>query len=162
MTIEFWWRQIFEILMIHQPSRESLDVPQKIWARSVQPFWRLLDINKQTNKQTDRQAKFIYRYKSLDSTYIILPSFYHTVILCLSIHYAINRDGRVPFHYVCSLFVNDPFCSCFFNGNKNYLTFSINFILFLIERLFSKFSRSVKSFFYPFPAGGGGVNLTPL
>ena len=109
---------------------------------------------KQTNKQTDNPNLDIYR--SLDSTYIILPSFYHTVILCLSIHYAINRDGRVPFHFVCSLFVNDPFRLCFFNGNKNYLTFSINFILFLIERLFSKFSRSVKSFFYPFPAGGGG------
>ena len=39
----------------------SRDVPQKNWARSVQPFCRLfLD----TNKHTDRQAKFIYRYKS--------------------------------------------------------------------------------------------------
>jgi len=43
--------------MIHKPSLESLDVPQKIWARSVQPFWRLLD----TNKQTDRQTKFIFK-----------------------------------------------------------------------------------------------------
>ena len=57
MTIEFWWRQIFEILIFHKPSLGCLDVPQKIWARSVQPFWRLLD----TNKQTNRQAKFIYR-----------------------------------------------------------------------------------------------------
>jgi len=62
MKIEFWWRQIFEILIFHKPSLWSRDVPQKIWARSVQPFWRLLDTNKQTNKQTDRQAKFIYRY----------------------------------------------------------------------------------------------------
>ena len=44
--------------MIHKPSLGSLDVPQKIWARSVQPFGRLLD----TNGQTDRQAKFIYRF----------------------------------------------------------------------------------------------------
>ena len=50
MTIEFWWRQIFEILIFHKPSLGSLDVPQKIWARSVQPFWRLLDTNKQTDK----------------------------------------------------------------------------------------------------------------
>ena len=57
MTIEFWWRQIFEILMIHEPSLGSLDVPQKNWARSVQPFWRLLDTNKQTNKQTDKLCK---------------------------------------------------------------------------------------------------------
>ena len=56
MTIEFWWRQIFEILMIHKLSLESLDVPQKIWARSVQPFWRLLDTNKQTDRQTDKQT----------------------------------------------------------------------------------------------------------
>ena len=34
---------------------------QKILARSVQLFWRLLDTNKQTDTQTDRQAKFIYR-----------------------------------------------------------------------------------------------------
>ena len=50
MKIEFWWRQIFEILMIHKPSLGSPDVPQKIWARSVQPFWRLLDTNRQTSQ----------------------------------------------------------------------------------------------------------------
>ena len=45
--------------IIYKPSLGSLDVPQKIWARSVQPFWRLLD----TNRQTNRQAKFIYRFR---------------------------------------------------------------------------------------------------
>ena len=45
--------------MIHKPSRESLDVPQKIWARSVQPFRRLLVTNKQTNKQTDKPNLYI-------------------------------------------------------------------------------------------------------
>ena len=59
--IEFWWSQIFENLIIHNSSAGSREIPQKIWARSVQPFWRLLDTNKQTNKQTDRQAKIIYR-----------------------------------------------------------------------------------------------------
>ena len=59
MKIEFWWRQIFEILIIHKPSLGSLDVPQKIWARSVQPFWRLLDTNKQTDKQTDKPNLYI-------------------------------------------------------------------------------------------------------
>ena len=57
MTIEFWWRQIS---IIHKP--RSLDVPQKIWARSVQPFWRLLDTSKQTDTLTERHAKFIYRF----------------------------------------------------------------------------------------------------
>jgi len=37
----------------------SHDVPQKIWARSVQPFWRLLDTNKQTDKQTDKPNLYI-------------------------------------------------------------------------------------------------------
>ena len=36
--------------MIHKPFLESLDVPQKIWAWSVHPFWRLLDTNRQTDK----------------------------------------------------------------------------------------------------------------
>ena len=45
--------------MIHKPSRESLNVPQKIWARSVQPLLRLLDTNKQTNKQTDKPNLYI-------------------------------------------------------------------------------------------------------
>jgi len=37
-------------LIIHKPSLGSREVPHKIWARSVQPFWRLLDTNKQTRK----------------------------------------------------------------------------------------------------------------
>ena len=32
------------------------DVPQKIWARSVQPFWRLLNTNKHHNKQKNKQT----------------------------------------------------------------------------------------------------------
>ena len=52
--------KVFEILIIQKPSHGSYEVPHKIWAQSVQPFWRLLDTNKQKDKQTDRQAKFIY------------------------------------------------------------------------------------------------------
>jgi len=37
-------------LIIHKPSLGSRNVPHKIWAWSVQPFWRLLDTNKQTDK----------------------------------------------------------------------------------------------------------------
>ena len=50
----------FSIFIIHKPSLWSRDVPQKIWARSVRPFSRLLDTNEQTDTQTPRQAKFIY------------------------------------------------------------------------------------------------------
>ena len=44
MQIEFCCRQICENLIIHKPSLGSHDVSHKIWAWSVQPFWRLLDI----------------------------------------------------------------------------------------------------------------------
>ena len=57
MKTEFCSTQNFEILIIHQPSLGPREVPHKIWARSVQPFRCLLD----SNKQTDRQAKHIYR-----------------------------------------------------------------------------------------------------
>ena len=36
-------KHLFLIFIIHKPSLWSRDVPQKIWARSVQPFGRLLD-----------------------------------------------------------------------------------------------------------------------
>ena len=45
--------------MIHKPSLEPLDVPQKIWARSVQPLRRLLYTNKQTDRQTDKPNLYI-------------------------------------------------------------------------------------------------------
>ena len=60
MKIEFWCRQIFENLIFHKPSLWSHDVPQKIWAPSVQPFSTFIGY-----KQTDRQAKFIYRLKGV-------------------------------------------------------------------------------------------------
>ena len=37
----------------------TCEVPHKMWARSVQPFWRLLDTNRQTNKQTDKLNLYI-------------------------------------------------------------------------------------------------------
>ena len=43
-------RQIFAILTIHTPSLGSCEVPQQIWSRSVQPFWRISVTNKQTSK----------------------------------------------------------------------------------------------------------------
>ena len=41
------------------PFMGSREIPQKIWARSVQSFWRLLDTNRQTNKQTDKPNLYI-------------------------------------------------------------------------------------------------------
>jgi len=57
MKIELCWRQIF-----YHPftSLGSCEVPDKIWDRSVQPFWRLLNTNKvETNTQTN-QVYYIY------------------------------------------------------------------------------------------------------
>ena len=57
MKIEFWWRQIFEILIIHKPSLGSLDVPQK----NVGPIGSavLTFIGYKTNKQTDKPNLYI-------------------------------------------------------------------------------------------------------
>ena len=35
--------KFFEIFIIYKPSLGTCEVPHKIWARSVQPFWRLLN-----------------------------------------------------------------------------------------------------------------------
>ena len=40
----------FPILLFQKPYLGSCEVPHKYLARSVQPFWRLLDTNGQTNK----------------------------------------------------------------------------------------------------------------
>ena len=55
MTIEFCWRLIFEILIIHKPFMGSCEVPHKIWVRSFQLFLVFIGY-KQTNKQTDKQS----------------------------------------------------------------------------------------------------------
>ena len=52
-----FWRSNFDggnffILLIHKPSLGSREGPHKVWAWSVEPFWRLLDTNKQTDTQT--------------------------------------------------------------------------------------------------------------
>ena len=39
MKIQFCWRFIFEILIIHKTSLVSCQVQNEIWPRSVQPFW---------------------------------------------------------------------------------------------------------------------------
>ena len=55
MEIQFLLEAIFEILIINKPFLGTGEVPHKIWARSVQPFGRLLD----TKKQAYKQAKYI-------------------------------------------------------------------------------------------------------
>ena len=50
--IEFCAWQIFENSIIHKPSLGSPEVPHKVRPGSGQSFWRLLDTNKQTPKQS--------------------------------------------------------------------------------------------------------------
>ena len=52
----------FEIRSIHKPSLGSFKVPQKIWARSFQPCWRILD----TNRQSCKVYIYIYIYTGWD------------------------------------------------------------------------------------------------
>ena len=62
ISIELGWNCCVGINLEHLISRSSMGTfnlritawsfKHKIWARSVQPFWRLLDTNKQTNTQT--------------------------------------------------------------------------------------------------------------
>ena len=62
-------KQLFVILSIHSPSLESCE----IWARLVQPFWRSIDANKQTDKH---RAKYINicRYLINNAPFYILPN----------------------------------------------------------------------------------------
>ena len=69
------------IFIIHKPSLWSRDVPQKIRARSVQPFWRLLDTNKQTPKQTDK------------------PNFYIDLLVWMSYHHNSRTTWSICLKY---------------------------------------------------------------
>ena len=60
MKVEFCWRKIFENLIIHKPSLDHVMSHTKFGPDRFSRFdvyWI------QTKKQTDRQAKFIYRSK---------------------------------------------------------------------------------------------------
>ena len=111
MTIEFWWRQIFEILMIHKPSRESLDVSQKIWAWSVQPFWRLLDTNRQTDRQTDKPNLYIDRYRNFIKFKEFVIIYYFFIML-------------IDFNTF-----QNPIENGFFKGLLNQFKYPLNFLL---------------------------------
>ena len=50
-------------LMFHKPFLGSLQIPNKIWARSVQPFWRVYKqkTNKHPHKQVYIDVHFVMR-----------------------------------------------------------------------------------------------------
>ena len=49
--------------------------PKQIWARSVQPFIRLLDKNKQTDKQSIFKSSKVYTYIDIITDYQEVSSF---------------------------------------------------------------------------------------
>ena len=60
-------------MIIYKSSLGSHGVTQKIWARSVQPFWHLLDTNKQTNRHPDKPNLYIdYAVRGASRLYSIL------------------------------------------------------------------------------------------
>ena len=73
--------------MIHKPSLESLDVPQKIWARSVQPFWIQTD---KPNLYIDNLSKMSLRMAGELCIYILGIS--EVGELCMYI-LGISEDG---------------------------------------------------------------------
>ena len=64
-NIDGFIKDNFSILNRPKPSLGSCELPQKMWARSVHPFWRLLDTNGQTDSRTSKV--FIYRFSMLGS-----------------------------------------------------------------------------------------------
>ena len=74
----------------------SCEVPHKIWVGLVQPFCRLLNKNGQTNKQTPRQAKNMFRrrYKKMGSnrvkTFLLFKNVF-TFIAVLLLLYSENQ-----------------------------------------------------------------------
>ena len=59
MAIILFWRQIFENLIIHKPSLGSREIPQKNLGPIGSAVLTFIGY-----KQTDRQAKFIYRRRN--------------------------------------------------------------------------------------------------
>ena len=97
-------------MIFHKPSLGSLDVPQKIWARSVQPFWRLLDTNNQTDRQTPKQTDKpnLYRYRPM---YICIRlKLYQSLIVCTSVpaSFALLERGAIT-PQVCSGVIGNIF-----------------------------------------------------
>ena len=73
--VKNFWTPKFVILSVQKPSLGSCEVPKKVWARSVQPFWRILD----TNKQTDKLNLFIECF--INASISILYLLFKTEIL---------------------------------------------------------------------------------
>ena len=88
MKYECWWSQFFENLIMYKFSLGSREVQIKIWAWSVQPFWRLLDTNRQTASQVDKQRIKIYidnKYVKLTCNSLFFKAKHqHLVLNCLN------------------------------------------------------------------------------
>ena len=66
----------------------SREVPQKNWAKSVEPFWRLLD--------TNRQAKYIYT----EDRYVICYIINIDIFLCLNLLHFHTMHDVMRYKYI--------------------------------------------------------------
>jgi len=104
------------IFIIHKPSLWPRDVPQKIWARSFQPFWRLLDTNKQTDTQTDKQTDKPNLY--IDNNIYMLSTIFFGVYALYNIHIHIYKNKLLyqnpQFHtFFCTLHSSFIYFTCY-------------------------------------------------
>ena len=91
LKIKFCWRQIFKILIIQKPSVRSRDIRHTVWAGSVQPFWRLLDTNRQqTPKQTSKVYIYIYKIQKF---LFLRVSVY--LFICMSDHEPVDQFASI-------------------------------------------------------------------
>ena len=119
-------------MIIHEPYLRPHEVPQKMWARLVQPFWRLLD-----TKKTDRQAKFIHRL----TPWNFLLSFYQHSTMWASI----DSELRVS----CILLFNQILPSTL-NKNiktKHYNTITKNMFWIFSQKQFWNSTEFIMSWF---------------
>ena len=76
---QFFWKLLFVVLNIHEPSLVSCEVPHNIWAWSVQPFIE--------NKRTSKVFKYLGYPTKQDSWWIVLNVFFHILYWKIIIQY---------------------------------------------------------------------------
>ena len=113
----------------------SREVPHTIWARLVLPFWRLLD----TNKQTEKQSIYIHLYVSILCLFMLYMFPYCVCLCCICFHivffYVVyGRGWRWPIHFLnkdCKKSVQIPYKAKF--KNLQHQTRWVAVIFFIIS-----------------------------
>ena len=139
-------------MIFHKPSLGSREVPHKIWARSVQPFWRLLD-TKQTNRHPNK-LNFCIDLSLFPITHVLYPSFLLNTILFFIFCFFPALNTTLSFIYCSFPALNTIlyFISCSFPTLNTILSFiscsfpTLNTILSFISCSFP--ALNTPHFFY--------------